>query len=78
MEFKQDDIIVSLKYVEHYRNDGDIFKVCRDAIGCVYYLSNTNGNANSFRHATLSEIRAYNQGVKNINDIKQNMNYYFY
>lgn len=67
------DIIVSLTNKGHHRNIGDIFKIITIDGGCMYYKEFTNSITSSdWRHATGNEIRAYEQGIKNINDIPQN------
>lgn len=80
--FNKGDIVVSYKQWNGYATQiGAIFKVTRvddgriksddsNADGCQH-ISNT-------RHATYQEILAYNQGIRNIKDIKEQFTYYFY
>jgi len=81
--FKQNDIVVNFKYNYQITKIGSIYKLerdeCRNQIHGIGGYKNGSNDVNSkdFRLATPLEIIAYNQGIRNINDIK-NLNYEIY
>ena len=72
-KFNIGDIVVSLTKCYNFRNIGSIFKVEEGSDkDYLYYLSGEkwSGAYNAWRLATPEEIEFYNQGGKNINDMK--------
>lgn len=65
------DIVVSLTTVHEERKDGDILKVLKASTkGRLHYKDNCYSlSHNEWRLATSEEIRFYNNGGKNINDM---------
>lgn len=65
------DIVVSLTTVHEERKDGDILKVLKASTkGRLHYKDNCYSlSHNDWRLATSEEIRFYNNGGKNINDM---------
>jgi len=69
-KYKVGDVVVSLEQKAPYRVVGDMFKVLENNINALYYLHNTCSLASKeWRAATEEEIKAFQQGIKNVNDI---------
>lgn len=74
--YKENDIVVSLHYLYSSRDVGDIIKLLNKTTDKIlWYKSNdskvvNSSNLLSWRKATEQEIIAYNQGIRNIKDIK--------
>lgn len=66
------DIVVSLKHRESCRTVGDLFKVLGSSYrNTLYYQTSINNDEPSeWKKATPEEVEAYNQGIRNIKDIK--------
>jgi len=81
--FKKDDIVVNFKYNYQITKIGSIYKLerdeCKNQIHKIKKYKNNSNNVNNkdFKLATPLEIIAYNQGITNINDIKD-LNYEIY
>ena len=73
------DIVVSLTNNSQNREEGDMFKVLDGSSkNNLYYKQSTcSSDVKQWRLATQSEIDAYNQGVRNIKDIKVEEKYKF-
>lgn len=69
-KYKVGDVVVSLEQKAPYRVVGDMFKVLESNIDALHYLHNTCSLASKeWRAATEEEIKAFQQGIKNVNDI---------
>lgn len=69
-KYKVGDVVVSLEQKAPYRVVGDMFEVLKSNIDALYYLHNTCSLASKeWRAATEEEIKAFQQGIKNVNDI---------
>ena len=74
----QGDVVVSLKKVSPWRNKGDIFRTPQivpskgstNSMDMIYYLSDRKGDLNTFRVATLEEVRLLDAGITNIYDVE--------
>tara|TARA_R110000782_G_scaffold113397_5_gene203406 strand:+ start:2240 stop:2545 length:306 start_codon:yes stop_codon:yes gene_type:complete len=92
-EYEKGDIVVFLTEVAKRRSlfttgvwdDNWLIKVNNTISGLNFKNEHPNSkdcsnNEDCFRHATQSEIYAYNQGIRNINDISKeiNINYEIY
>lgn len=71
-KYKVGDIVVSLKCVGKYRKIGEMFAVLSDSSKNRLYFEpmTCSTEPESWRLATLEEIEAYNQGIRNVADIK--------
>jgi hypothetical protein len=67
------DIVVSLTNIRDIRKDGDIFKVLpKSRTGGLFYEEYTSSSDRTYwRLATPEEMDFYNNGGKNINDMKR-------
>jgi len=69
-KYKVGDVVVSLEQKAPYRVVGDMFEVLESNIDALYYLHYTCSLASKeWRAATEEEIKAFQQGIKNVNDI---------
>lgn len=70
-KYKIGQIVVSLT-TNDYRKKGDLLKILPDSrSNAIFFTSDTcSSDQESWRAATNEEIRAYNNGVTNIKDIK--------
>jgi hypothetical protein len=71
-KYKVGDIVVSLKHAGVYRQVGELFTVLPNSKSnsLKYELTTSSQEADTWRPATPEEAEAYNQGVRNIADIK--------
>ncbi len=82
--FKKGDIVVCISKGYNVTKENDIYKleVNETNYGNVHGKTGNKGNNNfsstSIRIATQQEINAYNKGITNINDIKNNIIYEIY
>lgn len=65
------DIVISLEKVGTLRFKGDLFKILDKSTESHLYYGEKNSSSNRYqwRKATEEEIKAYNNGIKNIKDI---------
>lgn len=69
-KYKVGDVVVSLEQKAPYRIVGDMFEVLKSNINALYYLHATCSlTSKEWRAATEEEIKAFQQGIKNVNDI---------
>ena len=69
-KYKVGDVVVSLEQKAPYRVVGDMFEVLESNTDALYYLSHICSLASKeWRAATEEEIKAFQQGIKNVNDI---------
>ena len=69
-KYKVGDVVVSLEQKAPYRVVGDMFEVLKSSGNALYYLYNTCSlTSKEWRAATEEEIKAFQQGIKNVNDI---------
>ena len=71
-KYKVGDIVVSLKHIGTYRQVGELFTVLSESRSnsLKYKLTTSSQEPDTWRPATLEEVESYNQGVRNIADIK--------
>jgi hypothetical protein len=71
-KYKVGDIVVHLTALRGYVKKGSIFKVLEKSTPNILYYMESQGNISprDWRLATPEEVEAYNQGVRNISDIK--------
>ncbi len=81
--FKKGNIVICISNGYNVTNNGDIYilevdEYCNNVHGKSGNKGNNNFSSKSVRIATQIEINAYNKGIRNINDIKNNKTYEIY